>query len=278
VYRIAALLPLLVAGTAAFITEEPRDPSKATALEAVTSQLSSLKKAASNPSVWKPALFFFLWQATPSSGSAFLYFMTDDLGFSAEFLGRVKLVCSVAGLGGIALYNRFLKDVSAKKLLLWTSLAGFPLGMANLVLVYHLNRAVGISDSLFVYGDDVIATVLGSIAFIPTLVLAAKLCPVGVESTLFALLMSVFNFSGLVSGETGALLTKALGVTGTDFTNLGPLVAICNVAGLVPLLFIDKLLDPAAAAADEEESVGGVGVEAVLVAAEEDEKQRDADK
>ena len=31
------------------------------------------------------------------------------------------------------------------------------------------------------------------VAFMPTLVLAAQLCPAGVEGTLFATLMSVFN-------------------------------------------------------------------------------------
>ena len=58
----------------------------------------------------------------------------------------------------------------------------------------------------------------------PTLVLAAKLCPVGVESTLFVLLMSIFNGAHLVSKESGAVLTSYLGVTGDDFTNLGMLV------------------------------------------------------
>ena len=95
---------------------------------------------------------------------------------------------------------------------------------------------------MFVYGDDVFLTVLGQVAFMPTLVLAAKLCPVGVEGTLFALLMSSFNLAGIVGSEIGAAITKVLGVTSTDFTNLGLLVTICNLSGLYPLLFIDQFL------------------------------------
>jgi hypothetical protein len=44
------------------------------------------------------------------------YFTTNQLGFEPEFLGRVKLVSSVASLAGIALYNFKLKDVPLKKM------------------------------------------------------------------------------------------------------------------------------------------------------------------
>ncbi|GMH51870.1 hypothetical protein TrRE_jg5057, partial [Triparma retinervis] len=93
--------------------------------------------------------------------------------------------------------------------------------------------------------DDAALTVLGQVAFMPTLVLAARLCPVGIEGTLFATLMSTFNLAGIVGSEAGAGLTKALGVTATDFGNLGWLTVICNLSSLYPLLFIDQLLlDP----------------------------------
>jgi hypothetical protein len=76
---------------------------------------------------------------------------------------------------------------------------------------------------------------------------------VGVESTLFALLMSIFNAASLVSSETGALLTKAFHVTADNFDGLAPLVATCNVLGLLPLLFIDRLLDGAAAGSEDDQ-------------------------
>lgn len=39
------------------------------------------------------------------------------------------------------------------------------------------NRALGLSNELFVLGDSVVLTVLGQVAFMPVLVLAARLCP-----------------------------------------------------------------------------------------------------
>jgi hypothetical protein len=52
-----------------------------------------------------------------------------------------------------------------------TTLVGFPLGLLQLVLITHANRWLGIPDSYFLFGDDVVSTVLGQIAFMPTLVL-----------------------------------------------------------------------------------------------------------
>jgi len=54
------------------------------------------------------------------------------------------------------------------------------------------------------------------VSFLPVLVLAARLCPEGVEATLFAALMSVFNAGGVASvGARGQ--RKCLGVQGLVF-------------------------------------------------------------
>ena len=59
----------------------------------------------------------------------------------------------------------------------------------------------GIPNELFIFGDSVILTVLGQLAFMPLLVLAATLCPPGVEGVLFATLMSLFNGAGVFGSE-----------------------------------------------------------------------------
>ena len=40
-----------------------------------------------------------------------------------------------------------------------------------------VNRSLGLSDELFALGDTLVLTVLGQVAFMPILVLAAQLCP-----------------------------------------------------------------------------------------------------
>ena len=182
-----------------------------------------------------PALFIFLWQATPSADSAFFFFTTNDLHFQPEFLGRVRLVTSIAALIGIWVFQRFLKAVPFRTIFAWTTVLSTLLGLTTLLLVTHTNRAIGIDDHWFSLGDSLILTVMGEISFMPVLVLSARLCPPGVEATLFALLMSILNLAGLLSHELGAVLTHWLGVTETEFGNLWLLVTLTNLSNLLPL-------------------------------------------
>ncbi len=70
---------------------------------------------------------------------------------------------------------------------------GVMLGSTQLVLVSRLNVTLGLSDQLFVLGDTALLTALGQCSFMPLLVLAARICPQGVEATMFATLMSILN-------------------------------------------------------------------------------------
>jgi folate/biopterin transporter len=252
VFAITATFPLLVSAVAWLIAEETVDsrPNVAT----VWSQVKQLRGAVTQKAIWLPTAFVFIWQATPSADSAFFYFTTNELGFEPEFLGRVRLVTSIASLIGIALFQRFLKNIPFRILMGWTTVLSSVLGMTALILVTHTNRALGIDDHWFSLGDSLILTVMGQIAFMPVLVLSARLCPEGVEATLFAVLMSVWNLAGLLSHEIGALLTHLLGVTETNFDKLWLLVVITNVSSLLPLPFLGWL-----PAADPQTEIQGAG-------------------
>ncbi|MGA1263311.1 MAG: folate/biopterin family MFS transporter [Prochlorothrix sp.] len=233
VFLITAAFPLLVAIAAGIIQEEPSQTGISSAV--VKNQLVLLKKALSQRAIWFPTLFLFLWQATPNSQSAFFYFTTNELGFKPEFLGRVQFVTKIAALVGIWLFNRYFKAVPFRKIFTWAAILSTLLGLSTLLLVTHANRSLGISDQWFSLGDSLVLTVAGEIAYMPVLVLAARLCPPGIEATLFALLMSVCNLSYLASTELGAVLTHWLGVTDTDFTNLWLLTLITTLSTLLPL-------------------------------------------
>lgn len=79
------------------------------------------------------------------------------------------------------------------------------------------------------------------VSFMPILVLAARLCPPGVEATLFATLMSISNGGGVTGGILGAGLTQLLGVTSQNFQNLALLLVLCNASSLLPLPFLGLL-------------------------------------
>ena len=233
IFWITATFPLIVSAVAWLISESPVTEKANWSI--VGDQVKQLKQAVTQKSIWLPTLFIFLWQATPTAESSFFYFSTNELGFEPEFLGRVRLVTSIASIAGIWVFQRFLKAVPFRVIFGWSTVISAVLGLSMLLLVTHTNRAIGIDDRWFSLGDSLILTVMGQIAYMPVLVLAARLCPPGVEATLFALLMSVVNISGLVSYELGALLTHWLGVTDTSFDRLWILVLISNLSTLLPL-------------------------------------------
>lgn len=263
IFSITAVLPFIVASIALVIDEKPvqSDNESDSAVEGVKAQVDSLMEAIKQPAIYKPALFLFLWQSTPTSDGAFLFFMTDELGFGPEFLGRVRLVAAASSLLGVWVYNQYLKTRPIKDILFWSSIISAPLGLLNLLLITHANRALGIPDGAFIVGDDVILSILGEIAFLPTLVLAARLCPPGVEAVLFATLMSINNGAGTLGTEIGALLTKTLGVTETNFDNLALLTVICNLTSLYPLFFIGWLDEVGSVSEDDIEKEAATAID-----------------
>lgn len=250
IFAGTALLPLASATLAVLIGEKRIQASKGlgpSTLTKMQDQLKALWSALSNKSVYLPVLFVFLWQASPNPDAAMFFFNTNVLGFGPEFLGRVRLASAAASIVGLWIYQRFFREIDVKTLMLGASLAGLPLALTQLLLVTRVNLALGISDEIFALTDTAVLAALGQIAFMPTLVLAARLCPPGVEGTLFAALMSIYNASGAASNQLGGMLTSMLHVSESDYTNLWKLIVICSVTSLwaLPLL---GLLDAAPAA------------------------------
>lgn len=233
VFAITATFPLIVSMVAIAIAEEPIHERPA--LQKTLDHITLVRQALMQKTIWLPVAFLFLWQATPGSESAFFFFTTNELGFQPEFLGRVRLVTSVASLLGVWLFQRFLKTIPVRVIFFWSTIISASLGMTTLILVTHANRSLGIDDRWFSLGDSLILAVMGQIAFMPVLILAARLCPPGIEATLFALLMAISNLAGLVSHELGALLTHWLGITDHNFDALWLLVMITNLSTLLPL-------------------------------------------
>ncbi|WP_193199632.1 folate/biopterin family MFS transporter [Nostoc sp. MG11] len=245
VFWVTALFPLLLSVVAWLIAETPvskdAQESNHTNFLAVKHQVRQLREAFTQKAIWLPTAFIFIWQATPSADSAFFFFSTNELHFEPEFLGRVYLLTSLASLVGVWIFQRFLKSIPFRVIFGWSTFLSATLGMTTLILVTHTNRLVGIDDHWFSLGDSLILSVMGKIAFMPVMVLAARLCPLGVEATLFALLMSIFNSAGMVSHASGALIMNWLGITSTNFESLWLLVVITNFSTLLPLPFLNWL-------------------------------------
>ncbi|KAL6548385.1 hypothetical protein OROGR_008806 [Orobanche gracilis] len=232
VFGLTALLPLITSAVAVLVKEQPLSGSARG--HNILSDSNGLSGSSKNS-------IMQLWDAVKQPNVDSYLIRTNKLGFTPEFLGRVKLVTSVASLVGVGLYNGFLKGVRLRKIFLVTTIIGSALGMTQVLLVTGSNRKFGIDDEWFSIGDSLIITVLGQVSFMPVLVLAAKLCPEGMEATLFATLMSISNGGSVLGGLIGAGLTRLFGVTKDKFDNLTFLIILCNLSSLLPLPLLGLL-------------------------------------
>ncbi|RMZ52922.1 hypothetical protein APUTEX25_001041 [Auxenochlorella protothecoides] len=256
VFAVTALFPLLVSAAAAAIPEPRVLPegkqTLAQAQESAAVQARALWAAVRHPAIYLPTLFVFSWQATPTVETVMTFFQTKQLGFSTEYLGQIRLVGALASLAGVGVYNYGLKATPLRTIFLWTALLGTGLGFTQLILITGTNLRFGISNEVFALADTTLLTVLGQVSFMPVLVLASRLCPEGVEATLFATLMSVLNAGGFTGQALGSALTTVFGVTSDDFGHLPQLVTFVTLCTLAPLPLL-RLIPPASTLAAAEE-------------------------
>ena len=197
-FLLAACFPLMTLSMGLSFVREPRARAdKAAFLET----WRGIRAALANREIWLVAGFIFFFWFSPSFGPAFLYYQTDTLKFSQQFIGRLAALGAISGVVGAVLYAPLSRRVPLKH-------------------VMHLSIALGVASTLayLVYRgatSAVIITVvfgaLGMIFNLAFLDLAAKACPPRVEATFFAALMSVFNLGTRLSENVGARLYDAVG-------------------------------------------------------------------
>ena len=197
------------------------------------------------PIILRPVIFILLYMATPSYSDPLFYFYTNVLNFTPLVMGRLKLVYGLASIIGIFIYNKYLLNISFKKIIWVTTILSIIFNMFTIVVVERVNKILGIPDLVFCVFTDAITVALAEMNTMPLLVLACNLCPKNIEGTLYAFLMSITNLGFLLSNQFGAIMTSYLGITNSDFKNLSILIFIANLILLFPMpalyLVDDKL-------------------------------------
>jgi predicted MFS family arabinose efflux permease len=216
-FALAACFPLISFTMASLFIHEAPSPGER---QAFLETWRAIRAAASAREIWIVAAFVFFFNFSPSFGPAFLYYQTDVLGFTQQFIGTLAALGSVGYIAGAVIYAPLSRRVSLQRLIVWAIT-----GAIVAVLSYLLYR--GPTSAV------VIEIVFGAVAMITQLAfldLAAKACPPRVEGTFFALLMSVFNAGMQLSMNVGGRLYDGLGYT--------PLVLISAAVTALAFLFL----------------------------------------
>ncbi|KAL7249334.1 hypothetical protein ACSBR1_011483 [Camellia fascicularis] len=199
----------------------------------------SLLRAFRQPVILRPMSWFFIAHVTvPNLSTVMFYYQTEFLNLEASFLGTTRVIGWLGLMLGTFIYNRYLKNVKLRRILMWTHVGLAFLSILDMVLVSRKNAAFGISDKVMVLYGSALADAINQFKFMPFLILSGQLCPPGIEGTLFALFMSINNFGSTVGSFVGAGLASALNISSGSFDNLLLGIGIQVICTFIPIAFL----------------------------------------
>jgi MFS family permease len=224
-FFIAACFPLVSFLMAAlFVREAPARKER----EEFRITWRAIRKALAEREIWVVGGFIFFWTFSPSFGPALLYYQTDVLHFSQQFIGHLGALAAVAGVVGALIYAPLSRLVPLRRLI------NLSIGVGVVGTLAYLFYEGPVSALII----DVVFGCVGMTTQLAFLDLAAKSCPRHIEATFFALLMSIYNGGTQISQNIGGRLYDSFGYT--------PLVLISTAFTalawvLVPMVRIDHI-------------------------------------
>jgi MFS family permease len=224
-FVLATLLPLVTCVMAFVFVHDERATLDAAGLRRTW---TAVLEAGRSRDVWMIAAFIFLFTFSPSFGPAFLYYQTDTLGFSQQFIGVLGAIQAAGFVLGAFLYAPLSRRVSLHRIVV-TAVAV----SAVATLSYFLYRGPASAVTIdFLFG------ILAMMTQLALLDLAARACPPHVEGTFFALLMSVYNAAQQGSQVVGGYLYDQVGFARLVWISA---IATALVLLLIPFVRIGEL-------------------------------------
>jgi folate/biopterin transporter len=152
-----------------------------------------------------------------------------------------QIAANVAGMLGVFLFEKKLSTQNFQRVFWITTGIKIVAAMFDIVIVKRWNEVVGIPDKvMYMCGDAIIGQVAMMLDFMPVAVLMSRMCPKGMEATMYALLAGFSNFGQSTSRSIGYMAVDWMGIvtanTNCDFSNLPMLIFIGHM--LLPLMII----------------------------------------
>lgn len=224
VFLITATLPLISLIASLFLKEKPHpwrtDIQPKNILIPI---VESIRQIVQGNLKW----FLFLLLIISSSvaiGTPFFFYMRETLKFDAIFLGLLNSITWLGAIVGCFIFLKFFKGTPLSKTLYWAVGIGF-IDLLLTLTIYNHPSAFIVS---FLLG------VLGYIVLLPVFSTAARLAHgTGVEGSLYAILMSLFNLGQAVAGIWGGIAYEWMG--------LKPLIILTAVLGLSAFWVLPRL-------------------------------------
>lgn len=201
------------------------------------------------PTLRKANLYLFLNNVLYISLSGAMdYFFTaketcikDGPHFTMTYyITWANIVASIGSLIGVTVFQRFLNGRSFRLAFSLGIIVKLFASMFDYIIVKRYNtKLFGISDkTFFMLGDAVISPIVLMLDLMPAVVLTSKVCPPGMEASVYALLVSYQNLGGGVASTIGVEVINYLNISTTE---------PCNFDGLPGAIIFGHVILPALA-------------------------------
>ncbi|XVE62357.1 hypothetical protein DITRI_Ditri06bG0111800 [Diplodiscus trichospermus] len=218
----------------------PKSPSNV----GINKQFSELLAALRKPEIaYSIAWFGASYAIIPVLTGTMFFYQTQYLKIDASVLGISKVFGQAVTLLWGVIYNRHLKSVRPRKLIVAIQVTMAVFMISDVLFVKGIYRQMGVPDSVYVVVFSGVLEVLFFFKILPFSILIAQLCPPGCEGSLMAFVMSAVALAFMVSGYLGVALASYVGVTGNDFSGFPLGLLIQAVCTLLPLFWSSWIPD-----------------------------------
>jgi predicted MFS family arabinose efflux permease len=192
-------------------------------------QFATLMKS---KTLWSAAGLLFLVYITPGFGTPLYYYQTDVLKLSQEFIGTLILLAGAFGILGAFIYSIMCRKLSLRTLL-YISIVINVVGTLT-YLFYRSPTAAAFIESQ--------GGLIGTVAELALMDLAARATPKGSEGLGFALMMSVRNGGQAISDFVGSSLIDHHYITFFKLVwlNAGTTALVLFVIPFLPRILTDR--------------------------------------
>eukprot|EP00612_Vaucheria_litorea_P000404 CAMPEP_0171455000 /NCGR_PEP_ID=MMETSP0945-20130129/2069_1 /TAXON_ID=109269 /ORGANISM="Vaucheria litorea, Strain CCMP2940" /LENGTH=592 /DNA_ID=CAMNT_0011980151 /DNA_START=81 /DNA_END=1859 /DNA_ORIENTATION=+ len=208
IFTINGLFPVIVVLPFLFsLRETTCAATTMSQIEALKMQCKIIFETLCLKAVYIPMAVVFVFNIFQVPNAAWRSFLVEGLEFDNLDLGLISICGSMFSSFGLIAYKTYFMGTSWPKIYRLTTCLVCFFSLFQLMLIFRVNKKIGVSDLVFAMGDDSLADFVLAIQFLPIVQMYLVMCPDGTEGTTYAILTTLGNVAGSVSYSIGTLLT-----------------------------------------------------------------------
>jgi len=161
----------------------------------------ALREAARTPGLWVMAAFLFYLNVTPLLLTASVYYETDVLKLSKDFIGRLDSWTAAGSIAGLIAFGAVSRRLPLR-VIVWGAIFS-DCAIYLIAMTMHNAPSVRVAQSLWSFMAIFLAVCLNT--------LAARACPPKIEGTVYGLMQAVMALSLVLCDKFGSTLYDYFG-------------------------------------------------------------------